>query len=286
MIVTRDHSPVDAMRIGLSVCISILTLAVVGGSCEGVSNKPADSNNLSTPQQQPEGGPKTSVAETVKIESPDKVMLIGTFYRPAMQSSPALLLLHQWQSDRHAYDDLAKRLQAKGFGVLSIDGRGFGESTKTTDGKTVSAGRTANDVKAMLGDVDAAFGFLSKQQNVDAGRIGIVGASYGSSLALLYAAENIKVASVALLSPGLNYFGNMPTEPAITKYGDRPLYLLAALDDKESAAAVEKLNPILGNKVKYEQTIHPSGGHGTALLKVGAAEELEDFFTRHLGLVK
>lgn len=272
------------MKTGVLVCISILTLAVIGGSCQGVSNNPVETNNLPKPQQS-ESDPRVTGSETVKIESPDKVMLIGTFYPASIPSSPAILLLHQWQSDRHAYDDLAKRLQAKGFGVLTLDGRGFGESKKTIDGKTVSAGRTANDVKAMLGDVGAAFGFLSKQQNVDAGRVGIVGASYGSSLALIYAAENTKVATVALLSPGLNYFGNMPTEPAITKYGDRPLYLLAARDDKESAAAVEKLNPISGNKVKYEQTIHPSGGHGTALLKVGAAEELEEFFTRHLGLV-
>src|SRR5205085_3046220 len=112
--------------------------------------------------------------------------------------------------------------------VLAIDGRGFGESTAKTDGKTVTAGRTDTDVKTMLGDVGAAFDFLAKQKNVNPNRIGVVGASYGSSLALIYAADNPKVAAVALLSPGLNYFGNMQTEPAIKKYGDRPLELIAA----------------------------------------------------------
>jgi len=127
-------------------------------------------------------------------------------------------------------------MQAKGFNVLAIDGRGFGESVKTTDGKSISPSRTDEAVKAMLGDVGAAFDFLSKQKNVDPNKIGVVGASYGSSLALIYAADNPKVAAVALLSPGLNYFGNMPTEPAVKKYGNRPLYLIAAEDDPESAA--------------------------------------------------
>src|SRR5207249_1163508 len=112
----------------------------------------------------------------------------------------------------------AKRMQARGFAVLSIDGRGFGESTKRVDRSTVSAGRTDADVKAMLGDVGAACEFLSKQQNVDAGRVGIVGASYGSSLAIIYAADHQNVAAVALLSPGLNYFGNMETEPPANRF--------------------------------------------------------------------
>src|SRR5205814_2924420 len=109
--------------------------------------------------------PTTAVdaAQTVTIDSPDGVRLFGSLYEATKPNSPALLLLHQWQSDRHSYDDFAKRMQAKGFAVLSIDGRGFGESTKTTDGKAVTAGRSDADVKAMLGDVGAAFDYLSKQ---------------------------------------------------------------------------------------------------------------------------
>ena len=55
-------------------------------------------------------------------------------------------------------------MQDRGFGVLSIDGRGFGESTKKADGSAVTAGRSDADVKAMLGDVDAAFKYLSEKK--------------------------------------------------------------------------------------------------------------------------
>jgi dienelactone hydrolase len=258
------------------------TITLASVACGSTSHAPnTNAVTIATPPANT-STPSSSASGNVNIRSQDGVALVGSIYPSDKPNSPAVLLLHQWQSDRHSYDAFAKQLQAKGFNVLSIDGRGFGESTKTVDGKTVAAERTDAAVKGMLGDVDAAFKYLSEQKNVDPKRIGIIGASYGSSLALLYGADHPDVAAVALLSPGLNYFGNMPTEAAIKKYGDRPLYLLAAMDDKESADAVNKLNPIVGDKAKHQQTIHPSGGHGTALLKVGASQELEDFFSKSL----
>ena len=174
-------------------------------------------------------------------------------------------------------------MQAKGFNVLAIDGRGFGESVKTADGRAVTAERTDAAIKGMLGDVGAAFDFLAKQNNVDPAKIGIVGASYGSSLALIYAADNPKVAAVALLSPGLNYFGNMPTEPALTKYGKRPLLLVAAEDDKESADAVNKLKTADPSET-HEATVYDKGGHGTGLFNanVGFEAVLEQFLEKAL----
>jgi dienelactone hydrolase len=218
----------------------------------------------------------SSDTQTVTIDSPDGVKLVGSFYDSGKSNSPALLLLHQWQSDRHSYDEFAKRMQAKGFTVLAIDGRGFGESTKKADGSSINAGRSDEDVKGMLGDVDAGIQFLKNQKNVGATKIGIVGASYGSSLAIIYAADHPDIKAVALLSPGLNYFGNMPTEPATEKYGEKPLLLFAAEDDKESADAVRKLQ---SKGIRHSDKIYPSGGHGTALFKVGAGDELENFFT-------
>ena len=197
--------------------------------------------------------------------------------------SPALLLLHQWGSNRHSYDEFARKMQAAGFNVLAIDGRGFGESTKKADGTTLAAGRTDADVKAMQSDVGAAFDFLSKNKNVDPKRIAIVGASYGSSLALIYAADKPEVAAIALLSPGLNYFGNMQTAPAMKKYGKRPVYMAAADDDKESAEAVRSLGTG-GTSADHIKKAYTSGGHGTALFgsQPALADELLEFFRQHL----
>lgn len=246
-----------------------------------VPGKPANvaAANAATTAANPSG------EQRVAINSADGLRLIGTLYPADKPGSPAVLLLHQWQSDRHSYDDFKKRMHGKGFAVLSIDGRGFGESTKAVDGMTVSAERTDAAVKAMLGDVGAAYEFLSKQTNVDPSRVGIVGASYGSSLAVIYAADNPKVRAVVLLSPGLNYFGNMQTEPAAKKYGDRPLLLVAAADDKESADSANKLKTAGAND-KYEIKIYDKGGHGTGLFAagVGLEELLENFLLK--GLLK
>lgn len=245
----------------------------------------SDANVISSPTSEKQtnssivsGGPRR-----VMYESPDKVIIVGSFYAVTKPDSPAVLLLHQFGSNRQSYDEFAKRLQAKGFGVLAIDGRGFGESVMAADGKAVSVSRSDDAVKGMLDDVGAAFEFLSKQKNVDPARIGIVGASYGSSLAMIYGSDNPKVKSVALLSPGLSYFGNMPTEPAIKKYGDRALLMIAADDDKESADSVRKLKEA-GANAKYEIQIYPKGGHGTGLFraKVGLEDLLEQFLIKSL----
>ncbi|MBS1792323.1 MAG: alpha/beta fold hydrolase [Acidobacteria bacterium] len=267
-----------------TIFIGLLLLAAAG--CGSRNSPPAPAADANSPaansgNANPPNAAKPAPPQTVKFESAGKAEIAGAFYESPKADAPAVLLLHQWQSDRKSYDDFARRLQAKGFNVLAIDGRGFGESVRTADGQTIAPARDADAVKAMQTDVDNAFQFLSKQKNVDPGRVGIVGASYGSSLAILYAAGKKDVKAVALLSPGLNYFGNMATEPAVKSYGDRALLLVAAEDDKESADAVRKLKDAGANE-KYETQIYPQGGHGTALFEVGLADLLEKFLTKSL----
>jgi dienelactone hydrolase len=240
----------------------ILLLSLALGACGGKVSNAVNAIPANAASSSPTPAAK---GQTVTIDAPDGVKLVGSFFEASKSNAPGLLLLHQWQSDRHSYDEFAKRMQAKGFSVLSIDGRGFGESTKKADGSAVAAGRTDADVKAMLGDVGAAVEFLKKQKNVDATKIGIVGASYGSSLALIYAADHPDIKAVGLLSPGLNYFGNMPTLPAVKKYGDRDLFMAAAAGDAESAKAVDDLKT---GGPKEVILIVPGGTyHGTNLFQ-------------------
>ena len=263
--------------------LCIIVAAVSLAACQGKTAEVANSAANATASNVAANAAAASPAEQrVIIDSPDGVRLIGTFYVAERVNSPAVLLLHQWQSDRHSYDEFAKRLQAKGFAVLSIDGRGFGESTKAVDGMTVPPDRSERSVRAMLGDVNAAFDYLGRQQDVDPTRMSIIGASYGSSLAIIYAADHPNVKAVALLSPGLNYFGNMPTEPAVKKYGERPLMLVAASDDAESADAVRELKTASPNA---EDKVYERGGHGTTLLQAGAGLDnlLETFLENVCG---
>lgn len=268
------------MRLILS-CL-ILIAASCSSTTDLSSNAPRNSaSETSVPKDPP------LVTTKVILTSPDGVRIAGSLYETFYPKSPGVLLLHQWQSDRHSFDELARQLQKRKINVLSIDGRGFGESTETIDGKKVTVGRSSTDVNAMLSDVATALDVFANQKNVDPNRIGIVGASYGSSLAIIYAADHPEVKTVVLLSPGLNYFGNMPTESAVRKFrarSDHNLLFIAAEDDKEAVDAVNKLNPIEVDSRRYPQQILKSGGHGTALLKVETTETISDFFADRFGL--
>jgi len=279
------------MKLTAIFCFFVL-LAACGGTATNSNNGVATDKVAGTLVSASPALPATNQT-TVTIDSSDGVKLVGSLYEASRPNSPGLLLLHQWQSDRHSFDEFATRMQAKGFAVLSIDGRGFGESTKKADGSSVTAGRTDADVKGMLGDVGAAFEFLSKQKNVEPSHVGIVGASYGSSLAIIYAADDPKVAAVALLSPGLNYFGNMETRPAVEKYGNRDLFIVASKGDTDSAEAAESFEKI-GNP-RYGFFILPVGSsHGTEMFKYRdktdgppqVEDALESFLTTRLGLAK
>lgn len=278
------------MRNGLRFFILLGILAAIG--CGGAANDPKGNRgtnaNITPSSPTTPSGAETrkqaaSAVETVTFDSAGGARIAGSFYPSVKTNSPAILMLHQWESDRHSFDDLAKQLQARGFSVLTIDGRGFGESVKTADGKPVEPSRSNDAVEGMKADVKAAFEFLSKQPSVNPARTGIIGASYGSSLAVIHAADDHNVKAIALLSPGLNYFGNMPTEPAVRKYGNRPMLLVAAEDDKESASSVKKLKEA-GASDTHEVKIYKQGGHGTSLFgaKVGLEELIEEFFKKTL----
>lgn len=242
---------------------------------ETVANQPA--SNQITPENSKEA------IKQISFKSADNLLIAGTFYAADKPNSPAVVMLHQWGSSRASYNDLAKQFQSNGVAVLTIDGRGFGESAVRADGSKMSPNRDDNAVKAMKTDVAEAVKFLAGQPNVDKNRIGIVGASYGSSLAIIHAAGDAAVKAVALLSPGLNYFGNLPTEPAVKSFGARPILLVAAEDDAESADAVRRLDA-LATGDKHEIKIYQKGGHGTGILSAGVGLDklLIDFFSANL----
>ena len=237
------------------------------------------SNNANTPVENSE----KAAAQTINFDAPDGVRIVGTFYAANKENSPAVLMLHQFGGSRAAYKDLARQFRENGINVLTIDGRGFGESTRKADGSRVSVSQSDEPVAGMKSDVSAAVNFLSGQKTVDKTRIGIVGASYGSSLAIIHASDNPEIKAVALLSPGTNYFGNLPTMPAIEKYGARPVLIVAAEDDADSASASRRLDELaVGDK--HQLQIYPKGGHGTGILSAGVGLEktLLEFFRGNL----
>jgi dienelactone hydrolase len=132
----------------------------------------------------------------VDIQAGDGVNLKGTYFSAA-RPGPAMLLLHQCNMDRHAWDGLAADLAGNGFSVLTVDFRGFGESggSKSTDPDTRAAER-----KKWPGDVDAAYSYLINQKGVDSSRIAVGGASCGVTQSSDLAARHHEIRALMILS--------------------------------------------------------------------------------------
>jgi acetyl esterase/lipase len=161
------------------------------------------------------------------------------------------------------WEPVASQLADAGFAVLAIDFR------------------SSEDLSPLAADVRAAKAFLRSRADVMPASIGIAGASIGANLALLDAADDPGVPSVALLSPGIDYRG-LRTEAAMKKFGARAALLVGSTKDPYTRRSITQLAAIgPGTRiVRLSETV----GHGTTLLmrdqELGGA--LVDWFRRTL----
>lgn len=132
----------------------------------------------------------------VDIKAADGTNLKGTYFTNG-RSGPAMLLIHQCNMDRHAWDGLASDLAANGISVLTYDNRGFGESggSKSTEPDTKAAER-----KKWPTDVDAAYSALLAQKGVDSTRIAVGGASCGVTMSSDLASRRPEIKTLMILS--------------------------------------------------------------------------------------
>ena len=133
----------------------------------------------------------------IDIKAPDGVNLKGTYFSPA-RSGPAILLLHQCNMDRHAWDPLAADLAGAGIHVLTLDYRGYGDSggDKLTD----AAQRRAVVQEKWPGDVDAAYAYLVSQTAIDKTHVAAGGASCGVTQSSDLAVRHREIKTLVLLS--------------------------------------------------------------------------------------
>ena len=139
-------------------------------------------------------------------------MLTGAYYESPRRPSPGIVLLHMLRRSHADWDAAASQLSDAGFAVLALDYR------------------NGDDLGAYAVDVRAAKAFLRDRPEVVPSIIGIAGASVGANLAVLDAADDPGVRSIALLSPGIDYRG-LRTEAAMKKFGARPALLAGSTKD-------------------------------------------------------
>jgi acetyl esterase/lipase len=133
----------------------------------------------------------------------------------------------------------------------------------------------------MVLDVKAARRFLAQRAEVHQTRVGIAGASIGANLAALAASGDTTIASLALLSPSLDYRG-LRIEAAVRKLGARPVLLVASDDDPYASRTVRELQKSGGGL--RELLVLKQAGHGTSMLArdPDLVRTLVDWFRRTL----
>ena len=197
--------------------------------------------------------------QTEHFSTKDGIMIVGDYY--AGSSASGVLLLHMMPAVRASWQQLALKLQENGFHALAIDLRGHGESTGGPNGYQQFS--DAQHQQSVF-DIEASVEFL-RTKGIE--KIHIGGASIGANLALQYAGQHSEVASVTLLSPGLDYHG-IHADIWIGNLKSNQAILLAASDDDiYSLTSVKTLFDRSSDLPARELKLLSEAGHGTNIFK-------------------
>ena len=256
------------------------TVAAYPPPLQAVEPTPAGAGYPAPTDAQPDLPPADPLSLT--FAAADGTQLAGTFYAPLSAPAPVVVLMHQFGSTQHQWDDIARWLQTgtppagadwlpalpEGltFAVFTFDFRGHGESE----------GQTSMD-NGLLMDAQAALAFAKTQSGADPTRVITLGTSIGSDGAvdacirlngseIAEPQEHQACLGAMSLSPG-NFIGVDYTNAANALLGDphfATIYCLASEGDGSSPATC---NSVTGER--YRAVIFPGNAHGVDLLKPG-----------------
>lgn len=204
--------------------------------------------------------PAPSAARVVDLKSPDGVALKASYYAPG-RPGPGLLLFHACNSDRSSWNGLAAAAAERGFHVLAMDYRGYGQSGGTRSNDPQQQRWIAD--REWPGDIEAAYTWLTSQQGVDKTRMGAGGASCGVSESVKLAQRHPEVRTVVLLSGALT--------PASREFvRDSPWLPIFGAASHGDGGAVETLRWAMGWSRNPSNTFveYKAAGHGAEMFAV------------------
>ena len=174
--------------------------------------------------------------KSIDIKAPDGTNLKATYY-DAGKPGPAIVMLHACNKDRWSWNSLAIAAAARGFHLIALDCRGFGESGG--ERPTTGPEQQAIVEGKWPGDVDAAFTWVTSQPQVDKTRVAAIGASCGVNQSVQLAKRHREVRTVVLLSGGVN-------EAARLFLRDTPALPIFAAASRGDSGAVDQMRWMLG----------------------------------------
>jgi pimeloyl-ACP methyl ester carboxylesterase len=217
---------------------------------------------------------QASAPRVVDLKASDGTILKAGYFAAA-KPGPGVLLLHQVNRTRKSWDDVAAQLAAAGINTLTLDMRGYGDSSGTRSDRLTDAR-----------DIGTALQYLISQPGVERDVIGVGGAgALGVGRSVEIARQHSAgVKSLALLSgetlrDGLEFMRRTSQLPG----------LFVVADDDEYPPTVEAMEMLyLASSSPGKKFVHYSaaqeapwlwyeddtgkvpanGGHGTDMFKV------------------
>ena len=189
--------------------------------------------------------------EALTLETSDELELAAWFIPTKNQTNKAIVILHGYPADKGDLLNWASFLKNK-YNLLFLDFRYFGKS----DGSFTSFGYHERK------DVLAAIKFL-REKGIN--EIGLMGFSFGASVALLTLPETKDVSAVVADTPfanldlmGQTYYGNLPflQKPltALSKFWGRVIYSIDANEIASEQAVKKVQTPIFIIHSRQDET--------------------------------
>ena len=213
-----------------------------------------------------------AAGRAVAFRAADGRTIAGLMFDARERPAPAVVLVPMLGRPRDDWQAVAERLAEANIGALAID----------LPGAAVPADPA--ELQRWHEPIAAAVAYLAgRPAEVHAGAIGVAGASLGANLAVLAAAADPAVRSIALVSPSLDYRG-VRIELPLAQYGARPALLLASVHDPYAARSVRILaqEPSGAREVRWSNV----PAHGTMLLARDGdlVRQLVEWFQRTLSV--
>jgi len=211
----------------------------------------------------------------VTFSARDGVQISGMLHVPARTPAPGVVLLNMLGRTHRDWDGAAARFVEAGIAVLAVDFR------QVAIGDPESADSTRNRYASLVLDAEAARAYLAARPEVNPARIGMAGASLGANVAVLAAANDPSVRSLALLSVSLDYRG-LKLEQALKKFASRPVLLIASSEDPFALRSARQA--VAMGEGRRELRVLSGAGHGSVMLArdPDLAAALVDWFIRTL----
>lgn len=194
----------------------------------------------------------------VTFTSSDGVQLTGYIWG---RGRPNIVVLsHAFATNQRDWWSLAETLSQNGYGVLTFDFRGYGESSG------------ARNVPSTERDLEGSVTFLRTSERAQ--NIYLIGASMGGT-ASLRLAQRVSVNGVVAVSAPMNFMGLQPGD--VSRISAPKLFLAASEDEDFAIYAQQMFDQSIQLK---ELEIYPGSAHGEALATSQASRILQ--FLRRL----